>query len=53
MAAHKVQLSYQLSAKRSPDALIRNPLLDFLAVGLLVSLGMRDSGRDGYLKDTP
>jgi metabolite-proton symporter len=23
------------------------------AVGLLVSLGMRDSGRDGYLKDTP
>jgi putative molybdopterin biosynthesis protein len=27
---HKVQLSYQLSAERSPDALIRNPLLDLL-----------------------
>ncbi|MFT6698241.1 MAG: putative molybdopterin biosynthesis protein [Polaromonas sp.] len=27
---HKVQLSYQLSAERSPDALIRHPLLDLL-----------------------
>ena len=27
---HKVQLSYQLSAERSPNALIRNPLLDLL-----------------------
>jgi putative molybdopterin biosynthesis protein len=27
---HKVQLSYQLSAERSPDALVRHPLLDLL-----------------------
>jgi putative molybdopterin biosynthesis protein len=27
---HKVQLSYQLSAERDPDALMRNPLLDLL-----------------------
>jgi len=27
---HKVQLSYQLSAERSPNALVRNPLLDLL-----------------------
>ena len=30
MPMHKVQLSYQLSAERSPNALIRNPLLDLM-----------------------
>ena len=30
MAAHKVQLSYQLCTTRSQDPLIRNPLLDLL-----------------------